>query len=137
MLKQICVFILVVMIAGCGKSAGPIKDANDLQKRMEKFHQMDYKVEKMRAELLTLIREYNANQPDSLQFDIASFDTSLTLPERQLLNSMFKENKDITYNGLLKTLVKIRKEMSELQSNVMDVMEQFTSPESLNPNENF
>lgn len=137
MLKQIFVFILVVMIAGCGKTSGPIKDANDLQKRMEKFHQMDYKVEKMRAELSTLVREYNANQPDSLQFDITSFDTSLTLPERQLLNSMFKENKDISYNGLLKTLVKIRKEMSELQSNVMDVMEQFTNPGSLNPNENF
>ncbi len=59
------------------------------------------------------------------------------MPERQLLNSMFKENKDISYNGLLKTLVKIRKEMSELQSNVMDVMEQFSSPESLNTNENF
>lgn len=137
MLKQIFVFILVVMIAGCGKTSGPIKDANDLQKRMGKFHQMDYKVEKMRAELSTLVREYNANQPDSLQFDITSFDTSLTLPERQLLNSMFKENKDISYNGLLKTLVKIRKEMSELQSNVMDVMEQFTNPGSLNPNENF
>lgn len=137
MWKQIFILILIVMIAGCSKTGGPIKNVGDLEKRMEKFHQMNYKAEKMRAELLVLIRDYNAGQPDSLQFDITSFDTSLSLPERQLLTTMFKENRDVSYNGLLKTLVKIRKEMSELQSNVMDVMEQFSSPESLNRNENF
>jgi hypothetical protein len=119
--KLLLTGLSLVLLAACSKEGGPIKSLEDLQGRVNQLSSLTREVEGKRSELYGMIRTYNNQLPENKQFNIASLDTSMGASEKELLNSMFKEEKDITYNGLLKTIIEKNDEIRILKEKISDL----------------
>ena len=80
-----------------------------------------------------MVREFNSTRPESEQFDIASIDTVMGAPERDLLKALFKEEKDITYNGLLKNIIEKNDQIRELNEKISTLNEKIAQLENRLP----
>ena len=126
--KLILTGLLAVLIAACSENSGPIRSTKDLQTRVNQLSSLTREVEGIRSDLYGLIRTYNNQLPENKQFDISSMDTSMGASEKELLNTMFKEEKDITYNGLLKTIIEKNDEIRDLKEKIGDLENQLPVP---------
>lgn len=133
MLKRISIVFIAIFIIACSRNQGSVQSIEDLQKRVSKINDLNTQLEGKRSELFGQIREFNATLPDSEQFDITSMDTLLGAPEKQLLRSMFDQEKDISYSALLKTIVAKNEEVIDLQEQINDLREQLQKPYTVQP----
>ena len=127
MFKKSMFLLVLIAVFACNQN-DKINSIDDLQKRVAKLNEKSNEMEAKRTDVYKLIREFNATQPDSAQFDITSFDTVMGAPERDLLRVMFREEKDITYSGLVKTIVEKNNEIAELKEQVADLHERLPEP---------
>jgi len=132
MLKNILGLVLFLGFWGC------YQDEKDtlvsLQENYSELTELNNDLDQQRSELFKLIREYNSTHADSAdQFDIASIDTLLGASEKDLLRGMFKEEKDISYNGLLSTIIGKNDEIRELNDKIIGLNDQIVSLENKLP----
>ena len=120
--------LLTFFLYACGQKDVSKMSAIDFQKKLEKLQNINYSVEKERSELFGLIREYNETRPDPTKFDIASFDTLIGAPEKELLRQMFAEEKDISHNGMLKTIIEKNNNLAELQERIAALQRKLPAP---------
>jgi LysM repeat protein len=133
--KYAVFFLTVLFITGCDKAKGPITSMDDLQKRVNSMTKLTQDVEQRRTELYGLIRVYNNQQEESKRFDIASVDTTIGAPEKELLQSMFRDEKDISFNGILKTIVQKNSEIAELNRQISEMKDQLPVPYEVRKND--
>jgi LysM repeat protein len=130
MLKKIMILIsisLFIYVYGCGDK-GEVKSIADLEKRVQEVNNMNTELEKQKTDLYGLVRQFNAKLPADQQFDITSMDTLIGAPERDLLRAMFKEEKDISYNGLLGAIIDKNKQIADLQEKIADLEKKMPIP---------
>ena len=129
--KLIITTVLIISLVGCNKQGGEIKSMADLKQRVDKLSNLSKDVEGRRTELYRLIHQYNSQLPEKEQFDIASVDTTIGEPEKELVRAMFREEKDITYNGLLGTIINKNNEIRELENQISKLVNQLPAPYSV------
>ena len=121
MLKKIMYFLfagLFIWACNTEDENAPVKSIVELQERVQKLNTMNDELEGKRTQLYSLIREFNSTRLDVDQFDIASLDTLMGADEKDLLRAMFKEEKDISYNGLLKNIIEKNNEIASLNDKI-------------------
>lgn len=133
MLRIRIVLLVLAFLLGCQRGEKPVQSIDDLQARIAKINKMNDELETRRSELNSLIREYNATHPDSARFDVASFDTMASPEEQQILREMFKNEKDISYHGLLKTIYEKNQEIGQLQAQINDLRATLPKPYVVQP----
>jgi hypothetical protein len=119
---------MLLFFSCSNENNGPIQSMTDLQNRVTRLNDLNTKLETNRGQLYGLIRDYNKNLPESSQFDITSMDTVMGSSERELLRAMFKEEKDISYNGLLKTIITKNEQIAKLQENIAELESRLPVP---------
>jgi len=75
-------------LIGCSQKT-QVETIADLESKYTELNTLSGDIDKERYALFTTIREFNANRPESEQFDIASIDTLLGAPEKDLLRAIF------------------------------------------------
>lgn len=126
--KLIITGIFLIILVGCNTQSGDIQTMADLKQRVDKLSLLSKDVEGRRTELYKLIHQYNSQLPENEQFDIASVDTTIGEPEKELVRAMFREEKDITYNGLLGTIIDKNNEIREMESQIAKLVNQLPAP---------
>ena len=119
-------------LIACSQEA-PKGSIQNLERLYTDFIDLNDELEQQRSDLYTLIREYNLTHDESEQFDIAKFDTLMGEPERDLLRAMFREEKDISYNGLLSNIIARNNEIIALNGRIEDLSEEIASLEAKLP----
>lgn len=132
-MKKIFIVLAALLSAFACSEIDSERSAENLDQLYTEFIELNDELEQNRNELFTLIREYNLTQDESEQFDITKLDTLMGLPERELLRSMFKEEKDISYNGLLSTIVAKNDVIMDLNSRIEDLSVEIESLEAKLP----
>ena len=132
MLKKFLVIVIVIMgFYGCAK------DEKDMIADFESKHieltKLNNDLEEERSDFFKLIREYNSTQSENEQFDITKLDTSMGIGEKELLQSMFKEEKDISYNGLLSNIIEKNNDIALLNNQITDLNDQIVKLEDRLP----
>ena len=128
MLKSIIPVSILFILFSCNKTNQAPQSIADLQARVTELNDMNSNLDQQRNDLFHLIREFNNSRPESEQFDITSMDTLMGAPERTLLKAMFAEERDISYNGLLKTIVEKNDAIGELKKNIDELASQLPRP---------
>lgn len=131
--NMLVLFSGLVLLFSCNKDINTPNSLEEFQSRVEELNGMNKDLDSQRTELYKLIREFNKSRTDNGQFDITSMDTLLGAPERELLKAMFAEEKDISYNGLLKNIVDKNNEIGQLQNNIGDLKKMITEIENQLP----
>lgn len=126
--KLIITGMLIFILVSCNKEEGPIQTMSDLKNRVDKLSELTRDVENKRTELYSLIENFNNNLPENAHFDIANIDTTIGASEQELLRVMFKQEKDITYNGLLKTIIEKNNEISNLNEQIAELSNKLPIP---------
>lgn len=124
--------VVLLGLIGCSQKT-QVETIADLESKYTELNTLSGDIDKERNALFTTIREFNANRPESEQFDIASIDTLLGAPEKDLLRTMFKEEQDFTYNGLLKNIIAKNEEIISLNSKITELGDQIVSLENQLP----
>ena len=117
----------LTLLLACNKNEAP-QSISELQARVTEINSVNSDLNKQRNDLYKLIRNFNSSRPDNEQFDISSFDTLMGAPERELLKAMFAEEKDISTNGLLKTIVEKNNEIADLNAKMAELNAQLPVP---------
>jgi len=132
MKKSVLVLAALFGTLACSEdnSTGP---AQNLERLYTEFIELNNEVEQQRIDLFTLIREYNLTHHESEQFDITKFDSLMGTPEKELMRSMFKEEKDISYNGLLSNIIAKNDEIIALNGRIEDLSLEIESLEAKLP----
>lgn len=133
MLKKFILLMLAISFLACNRNEGPVQSIDELQQRLAKINDMTQQVEVKRENLYAQIRDFNSGRPDSAQFDVAALDTLLGSTEKELLRAMFNEEKDISYRGLLKTIVAKNDEIAGLQNQITELRSQLPKPYVVQP----
>jgi hypothetical protein len=100
----------------------------ELKERVDKLKGLSNQVDQKRNDLFSTIREFNKQRKENEQFDIASMDTLLGAPEQELLRVMFKNEQDVSYKGLLNTIIAKNDEIINLNEQIADLQERLPLP---------
>jgi LysM repeat protein len=131
MLKKIMIFLVAGLFAwACNTEDenAPVKSIVELQERVTKINTLNDELEGKRTQLYSLIREFNTTRNESEQFDIASLDTLMGAEEKDLLRAMFKEEKNISYDGLLKNIIEKNNEIASLSEKITGLEAKLPKP---------
>jgi len=124
-------FFVAVLFAlyGCEISdQGAVQSIADLEARVGKINVMNAELERQKNDLHTMVRQFNATLPETEQFDITSLDTMMGKEERELLRVMFREEKDISYNGLLTSIIDKNNQIADLKQTIAELEEKLPKP---------
>lgn len=133
MFKRVFILLMIILLGGCNPENTATKNINALQHRVTKLIEMDQLLEAKRSELYASIREFNSTLPDSEQYDITIFDTLMGAPEKDLLKAMFKNEQDVSYSGLLKTIVQKNEEIVDLKNQIDEIRVKLPEPYVVKP----
>lgn len=134
MFRNFLIFMSIIgLFVSCSNDASSVKSIDDLQQRVAKLNKLNENLEGKRQQMFAFIREYNTTQPDSAQIDITALDTLMGAPEKELLKSMFNEEKDISYTGLLKDIVAKNEEIVGLNDEIARIREHLPVPYCVKP----
>ncbi|MBU1097900.1 MAG: hypothetical protein KKB34_15555 [Bacteroidetes bacterium] len=129
MLKKIVFFLILgSLLWACSSDNDPVKSAAELQERVTKLNSLNDDLDAKRTQLYSLVRDFNSSRPEGEQFDIASIDTALGKEESDLLKAMFKDEKDISYNGLLNTIIEKNEEVASLNNQITEMEAKLPKP---------
>ncbi|MCB0732108.1 MAG: hypothetical protein KDC88_13850 [Ignavibacteriae bacterium] len=131
MFKNLLGLALFLAFFGCSQNTQT--SIEDLESRYTELNELNNDLEQQRSDFYKLIRDFNSTRTETDQFDIASMDTLLGLPERDLLTAMFKEEKDISYNGLLSNIIQKNEEIRTLNEEITGLNEKIAQLEEKLP----
>ena len=126
--RYLFIGLFALFLLGCSKDEGPVSSMQELKERVDKINDLNKQADKKRGELFATIREFNKNRPENEQYDIAKIDTMLGESEQELLRTMFKNEQDITYKGLLKNILDKNAEIGDLRGEIADLYKQLPKP---------
>jgi len=130
--KYFFILLSVVFLVACNQEDNaPVKSAAELQERLTKLNDLNSDLDGKRTQLYSLVREFNANKPEQEQFNITSLDTLMGADEKALLNAMFREEKDISYEGLVKVILEKNNEIADLGAKIADLEAKLPKPYSV------
>lgn len=133
MIKKIWILLVITMFMGCQRTGTPVANIGELQKRIGKLQGLDKDLESRRHEFFLLVRQYNATRPEPEHFDVTLLDTLMGTPERELLHTMFRDEKDISYSGIVKAIIEKNHEIAELQDKMSILEAQLPKPYIVKP----
>jgi len=128
MLRVFLILLSGILFFSCNQGDQAPESLADLQVRVNELNNMNTNLDQQRNDLFKLIRDFNNTRPENEQFDITAMDTLMGAPERTLLKAMFADEKDISYSGLLKTIVEKNEAIAELKDQITDLSNQLPRP---------
>jgi hypothetical protein len=130
-MKKIYVILAVlffVFLTGCGNNK--VDNIQDFQTLVQKIDEKNQDINTKQNDITEMIRKYNQNVPEGKRVDIVFGDTAqgMNNKQKQLIEDMLKQEKDVTWNGLLKEIVQKNDEISSLKEEVFKVQQQLPKP---------
>lgn len=127
--KYLFLLLSLSFLAACGTNEQvAVNSVADLRVKFDQLNELNNDLESGRNQLYSLVREFNSGKAAEEQFDITSLDTLMGADEKTLLNAMFREEKDISYDGLLKVIIEKNNEIAELSQKIGDIEAKLPQP---------
>jgi hypothetical protein len=128
LVKYVFFSFMFLLVWSCSENNGPVSSMEQLKERVDKINDLSKQVDQKRNDLFTTIREFNNGRSQQEQYDIANIDTMLGKPEQEILRTMFKNEQDVSYKGLLKNILARNEEITALNDQISDLQKQLPMP---------
>lgn len=122
------VILMLFFFFGCGSDK--VDNIQDFQTLVQKIDQKNQDINSKQSEITELIRKYNQNVPEGKRVDIVFGDTAMgmNVKQKQIVEDLLKQEKDVTWNGLLKEIIQKNDEISSLKEEIFKVQKQLPKP---------
>jgi len=122
------VLLSFILFTSCGKDK--VDNIQDFQTLVQKIDEKNQDINARQNEITELIRNYNQNVPEGKRVDIVFSDTTygMNLKQKQLIEDLLKQEKDVTWNGLLKEIIQKNDEISSLKEEIFKIQQQLPKP---------
>lgn len=117
-----------LFLIGCG--GDKVDNIKDFQTLVQKIDQKNLDINSKQSEIQEMIKKYNQNVPEGNRVNITFDDTThgLNIKQKQLLEDMMKQEKDVSWNGLLKEVVTKNDEIASLKDEVFKIAQKMPKP---------
>jgi hypothetical protein len=130
MQKLLSVFFMfsLVFLMSCG--GNKVDNIQDFQTLVTKIDEKNNDINSKQNEIQDMIKRYNQAVPEGKRVDINFADTAqgLNMKQKQLLEDMLKQEKDVSYNGLLKDIIGKNDQIASLQDEIYKMQQQMPKP---------
>jgi len=122
------VVLSFVLLTSCGKKE--VDNIQDFQALVQKIDEKNQDINAKQNEITELIRKYNQNVPEGKRVDLVFSDTTfgMNIKQKQLIEDLLKQEKDVTWNGLLKEIIQKNDEISSLKEEIFKIQQQLPKP---------
>ncbi|HEY9187597.1 MAG TPA: hypothetical protein PKW14_05145 [Bacteroidota bacterium] len=122
------VVLSFVLLTSCGKKE--VDNIQDFQTLVQKIDEKNQDINAKQNEITELIRKYNQNVPEGKRVDLVFSDTTfgMNIKQKQLIEDLLKQEKDVTWNGLLKEIIQKNDEISSLKEEIFKIQQQLPKP---------
>jgi hypothetical protein len=115
-------FVLMAFLIGCGDELGTF------QELVTELDQTEQEIRSKQEEIHKKVQAYNAAHPDK-PIDTSSLDKMMLDPSQaEELSRLLGEEKNVSYQGLVKELVEARKQIDTLQERARSLQERLPAP---------
>jgi hypothetical protein len=132
----VTIIISFLFIVGCG--GDKVDNINDFQTLVQKIDSKNQDINSKQSEIQEMIKKFNQNVPEGQRVNIAFDDTTqgLNLKQKQLLEDMMKQEKDVSWTGMLKEVIKKNDEIASLKDEVFKMAQKMPKPYDVKRNDN-
>jgi hypothetical protein len=125
---SILIILLLVFLTGCGSDK--VNNIQDFQTLVQKIDEKNQDINAKQNDITDMIRKYNQNVPEGKRVDIVFGDTTqgMNIKQKQLVEDLLKQEKDVTWNGLLKEIIQKNDEISSLKDVVFKAQQRLPKP---------
>ncbi len=127
-LSFIPVTLMLFFFFGCGSDK--VDNIQDFQTLVQKIDERNQDINAKQNDITELIRKYNQNVPEGKRVDIVFGDTTMGMnaKQKQIVEDLLKQEKDVTWNGLLKEIIQKNDEISSLKEEIFKAQQQLPKP---------
>ncbi len=127
-LRFIFVLFVFLFLIGCGSDK--VDNIQDFQTLVQKIDEKNQDINSKQNDITELIRKYNQTVPEGKRVDIVFGDTAqgMNIKQKQLIEDMLKQEKDVTWTGLLKEVIQKNDEIASLKEEVFKSQQRLPKP---------
>jgi outer membrane murein-binding lipoprotein Lpp len=124
----ISLIVSILFLLGCG--GDKVNNINDFQTLVQKIDQKNQDINSKQNEIQDMIKKFNQNVPEGNRVNISFDDTTqgMNLKQKQLLEDMLKQEKDVSWAGLLKQIITKNDEIASLKDELFKISQKMPKP---------